>query len=120
MEAYDGITILATNLRQNLDEAFTRRLTFTVHFPFPDETSRRQIWRGIWPTAVPLDPGVDLNTLAERFKLSGGNIKNVALTAAYLAAADNCAVTPGHLYHAVRREYQKMGKALTEPMFSQT
>ena len=82
---YPG-SILATNLRQNLDEAFVRRLAFTIHFPFPGEEERLRVWRGIWPEQTPLGEDVDLADLARRFKLSGGNIKNVALAAAFLAA----------------------------------
>lgn len=114
IEEYDGIAILATNLWQNLDESFIRRLAFTVHFPFPDEASRRRIWSGIWPSETPLDDSVDLDFLAHRFKLSGGNIKNIALAAAFLTAEDGGAVTMAQLLHATRREYQKMGKALSD------
>jgi ATP-dependent 26S proteasome regulatory subunit len=113
MELYDGLTILATNLRRNLDEAFMRRLAFTVHFPFPDEASRARIWAGIWPEQLPLTDDVDLADLAQRFRLSGGNIKNAALAGAFLAAQDGGVVNATHLLHAVRREYQKMGKTLT-------
>ena len=56
MEQYDGVAILATNLRQNIDEAFVRRLAFAVEFPFPDEGSRRRIWAGVWPAATPRAP----------------------------------------------------------------
>jgi hypothetical protein len=114
MEQYEGVTILATNLRGNLDEAFIRRLAFTVHFPFPTETDRRRIWTGIWPAEIPLADDVDLDFMAGRFKLSGGNIKNIALAAAYLAAADGGRVSMAHLRQATRREYQKLGKMLTE------
>jgi SpoVK/Ycf46/Vps4 family AAA+-type ATPase len=113
MEAYDGLAILATNLRQNLDEAFIRRLAFTVHFPFPDELHRSRIWRGIWPPQTPLAADVDLDALAQQFKLSGGNIKNIALAAAFLAAEAGGSVTMAHLGQAIRREYQKMGKTLS-------
>jgi SpoVK/Ycf46/Vps4 family AAA+-type ATPase len=120
MEQFDGIAILATNLRSNLDEAFTRRLTFTVNFPFPDESSRLRIWTGIWPAEVPLADDVDLDFLARQFKLSGGNIKNIALAAAFLAAEDGGPVTMAHLLHAVRREFQKMGKIVSEAEFTVT
>jgi SpoVK/Ycf46/Vps4 family AAA+-type ATPase len=112
MEEYEGVTILATNLRRNLDEAFVRRLAFTIHFPFPDEADRRRIWAGIWPTETPLADDVDVEFLAHQFKLSGGHIKNIALAAAFLAAADGGPVTMAHLIQATRREYQKMGKPL--------
>lgn len=114
MEQYQGIAILATNLRQNLDESFVRRLAFTIHFPFPDEADRRRIWAGIWPAATPLTDDVDLDFLSRQFKLSGGNIKNVALAAAFLAAADGGVVTMTHLFQATQREYQKLGKVLSE------
>ncbi len=110
MEEFEGLAILATNLRQNLDEAFTRRLAFTVHFPFPDETERQRIWVEIWPHAVPLAADVDAGRLAHELKMSGGNIKNTALAAAYYAAADGGIVTHDHLMRAARREFQKMGK----------
>jgi SpoVK/Ycf46/Vps4 family AAA+-type ATPase len=114
MEAYDGLAILATNLREHLDDAFTRRLSMIVHFPAPDEPSRRRIWQRIWPPETPLAADVNFDFLARQFKLAGGNIQNIALNAAYLAAADGGVVTMGHLRHATRREYQKMGKALSD------
>ena len=113
MEEYEGIAILATNLRANLDEAFVRRLAFTVQFPFPDDEGRRRIWTGIWPAATPVDRDVDAAYLAKQFKLSGGNIKNIALAAAVLAAADGDGVRMAHVLHATRREYQKMGKLMS-------
>jgi len=112
MEEYPGIAILATNMRQNLDEAFVRRLAFSLHFPFPDEDARRRIWNGIWPAAAPLAKDVDPAALARRFKLSGGNIRNVALAAAFAAAQSGEPVSMAHLLHATRREYQKFGKQL--------
>ena len=112
MERYEGITILATNLRQNLDEAFVRRLSFCVHFPFPDEAHRQRLWSGIWPAAVPLADDVDAGLLARQFKLSGGNIRNVALAAAFLAAAEGEPICREHVLQAAQRELQKMGKSL--------
>ena len=114
MEEYEGIAILATNMRQHLDEAFVRRLAFTVLFPFPGEEDRRRIWAGVWPAEIPLSDSLDFEYLAGRFKLSGGNIKNVALAAAFLAASDGGIITMNHLFHATEREYEKMGKALSE------
>ena len=112
MEQHDGLAILATNLRGNLDESFSRRLAFAIHFPFPDETARLRIWSGVWPSDTPLDDGIDFEMLARRFPLSGGNIKNVALAAAYLAADEGGRIGLLHVIHALRREYQKMGKVL--------
>jgi hypothetical protein len=114
MEQYEGIALLATNLMGNLDEAFTRRLTFTIYFPFPDEAMRLRLWHGIWPVRDRLAEDVDFRDLATRFKLSGGHIKNIALAAAFLAAANEEPVRQSHLLHAVRREYQKLGKVLSE------
>lgn len=110
MEAYDGVTILATNLRSNLDEAFTRRLQFAVDFPFPDEADRLRIWQALFPAALPRAADLNLNLLAERFKLAGGSIRNILVSAAYLAASDGGMVTMAHLMHSTRRELQKMGR----------
>jgi len=117
MEAYDGVTILATNLRANLDEAFTRRLQFAVDFPFPQEEDRLRIWQTLFPPDVPRDPGLDFGLLARRFKLAGGNIRNIIVSAAYLAASDGGRVTMGHLLHGTRRELQKMGRLIGEDDF---
>ena len=110
MEAYNGVTILATNLRSNLDEAFTRRLQFAVDFPFPEEADRLRIWKTLFPGDVPREEDIDLTLLARRFKLAGGNIRNILVTAAYLAASNGGAVSMGHLLHGTRRELQKMGR----------
>lgn len=114
MEAYDGVTILATNLRANLDEAFTRRLQFAVDFPFPEKEDRLRIWHTLFPPSVPHDTDIDFTLLARRFKLAGGNIRNIIVSAAYLAAADGGRVTMNHLMHGTRRELQKMGRLVNE------
>lgn len=114
IEDYDGVAIMATNLRQNLDEAFTRRLDFLIDFPFPDENYREKIWAAHFPPEAPLDPNVDMRALAERYHLAGGNIRNAALASAYLAAADGGVITTQHVQNAVRREHQKMGRLVTE------
>jgi hypothetical protein len=118
MEAYDGIAILATNLRANLDEAFTRRLQFIIHFPFPEEAYRRQIWEVLTPPDLPGAEGLDYSLMAKRFKLTGGSIRNIIASAAFLAANDGGRVTMGHLMHGTRREFQKMGKLLQEQDFA--
>ncbi len=114
MEEYEGISILATNLRQNMDEAFMRRMQVVVEFPFPDEEYRRRIWEVTFPQDTPLGDDVDLNMLAREVKLAGGNIKNIALAAAFYAAEESGAIRMGHLIHAARREYQKLGQAFIE------
>jgi SpoVK/Ycf46/Vps4 family AAA+-type ATPase len=113
MESYEGLAILTTNMLESLDEAFVRRLAFTVHFPFPEELERRLIWECVWPSETPLDDDVDLDALAA-FRLSGGNIKNAALAAAFVAAEDDSAVAMRHVLHAVRREHEKLGSALSD------
>lgn len=112
MEQFDGVAILATNLKQNLDEAFARRLTFTITFPFPEETERHRLWESLWPPRAPRADDVDLAWFAREYKLSGGNIRNTVLAAAHLAAANGQVITREHLLHATRREYQKLGKNL--------
>jgi SpoVK/Ycf46/Vps4 family AAA+-type ATPase len=114
MEAYDGVTILATNLRANLDEAFTRRLQFAVSFPFPDEPDRLRIWKALFPPDLPRDTNIDLPLLARRFKLPGGNIRNIIVNAAYLASADGGLVSMNHIFHSIHREYQKLGRLVGE------
>jgi AAA+ superfamily predicted ATPase len=117
MEEHEGIVILASNFRKNMDEAFVRRLHFTVEFPFPTEEDRSRIWESVWPEATPRDPGLDLKFLARRFQITGGNIRNIALSAAFLAADDNGIVGMHHLVRATQREYQKMGKLVSESDF---
>lgn len=111
MEEYAGVSILATNLRQNLDEAFVRRLQAIVEFPFPDEEYRRRIWEGVFPEETPLGEDVKFDVLAHDVRLTGGNIKNMALAAAFYAAADGDCVRMGHLIQAAHREHQKLGRS---------
>jgi SpoVK/Ycf46/Vps4 family AAA+-type ATPase len=115
MERFDGVAILTTNLRQNLDEAFTRRLDFLVEFPFPDEAARRQIWQVLLPPEAPHEE-IDLDVLV-RLRLSGGNIKNVIYAAAFYAASEKRAINTHDLVHAVRREFQKLGRVFNEAEF---
>ena len=77
MEEHEGIVILASNFRKNMDEAFIRRLHFTVEFPFPNEEDRLRIWENVWPETAPRDPGLDFAFLARRFQITGGNIRNM-------------------------------------------
>jgi len=117
MEEHEGVVILASNFRKNMDEAFVRRLHFTVEFPFPNEEDRRRIWEGVWPETTPRDPALDMGFLAGRFQFTGGNIRNIALSAAFLAADDSGIVEMQHLLRATQREYQKMGKVVSESDF---
>jgi SpoVK/Ycf46/Vps4 family AAA+-type ATPase len=117
LEAYEGIAVLTTNLLGNIDEAFLRRLDCVMEFPMPEEAERLRIWRLAIPTDAPLADEVDLSFLARKFRLAGGHIRNIALTAAYLAAADGHVITMKQLVRATRREYQKLGKLVAESDF---
>jgi len=110
MEEFEGISILATNLRRNMDEAFTRRLDFIVQFPSPEAAERLRIWSGAFPAATPTASDIDLDYMANQFKLSGGNIRNVALAAAFLATSEGSEVSMMHLIRAAQRELQKLGR----------
>lgn len=111
MEEYEGVSILATNLRQNLDDAFIRRLQFIVEFPFPDEEYRRRIWENVFPKETPLGSDVRFDRLAKDVRLAGGNIKNMAVAAAFYAAAAGDSVHMDHLIQAAHREHQKLGRS---------
>ncbi|MFE5791122.1 ATP-binding protein [Streptomyces sp. NPDC056503] len=110
MESFDGLAILATNLRANLDDAFTRRLDLIVDFPVPDAPRRLLLWDRTLGPHLPRATDLDLDFCAEAFELSGGNIRSIAVTAAYLAAEAAGPVTMPMLIHAVQREYQKLGR----------
>jgi SpoVK/Ycf46/Vps4 family AAA+-type ATPase len=113
MDQFEGAAILATNLRQNMDEAFVRRLGFAIDFPFPDEEQRARIWRLLFPPEVSRASDIDFSALGSQLRITGGNIKNIVLSAAFLAASANESVGTEHLLHATRREYHKMGKVLS-------
>ena len=117
LETYDGLAILTTNLRGNIDEAFTRRLDCVLEFPMPEYEQRLQIWELAIPSEAPLHTDLDLPFLARKFKLAGGHIRNIALTAAFLAAEDNAPIGMRHLVRGIRREYQKLGKLVAEADF---
>lgn len=119
MEEYEGITILATNFLQNFDEAFKRRMKFVIDFPFPDEAHRLEIWKQVFPSEVFMEEELDYEFLASSFELSGSNIKNVALHAAFLAAAEERGISMKHLIAGVRNEYEKNGKMLTRAQLGQ-
>jgi AAA+ superfamily predicted ATPase len=112
MEAYRGLAILTTNLKNALDPAFLRRIRFVVQFPFPDAEQRSQIWNHIFPADTPT-LALDMAKLAH-LNVAGGNIRNIALNAAFLAADAGEPVQMQHLLHAARSEYAKLEKALTE------
>jgi SpoVK/Ycf46/Vps4 family AAA+-type ATPase len=117
IETYEGVVILATNLRKNIDEAFLRRLHYVIEFPFPGARERRAIWAGLFPERAPRKADVDMDFLAERLPLSGGNIRNIVVRAAFLAASNGGAITMEHLVRAAKREYDKVGHLATESDF---
>jgi hypothetical protein len=117
MESFDGLAILATNLRANLDDAFTRRLDVVVDFPVPDEELRRALWDRCLGTSLPRSSDVDLDFCATAFEFSGGNIRSVAVSAAYLAAAAGRQLTMTDLVTAVATEYRKLGRLCLDREF---
>ncbi len=116
IEAYRGLAILATNMKSSLDQAFVRRLRFIVNFPFPGASERGDMWRTVFPSQTPVDV-LDYEHLA-RFNLTGGSIHNIALNAAFLAAARQPGqVTMSVIMEAARCEFRKMDKAINEAEF---
>ncbi|HWL42196.1 MAG TPA: AAA family ATPase [Ilumatobacter sp.] len=112
MEQFDGLSLLASNLRANLDEAFLRRLDFVITFPEPTPAERRRLWEVHLPPTLPRAVDVDVGALAERFTLSGGEIANAARAAGHLAVRDDGRVSMLHLVQAVAHEYDKAGRLL--------
>ncbi len=111
MEAYRGLAILTTNMKQAIDQAFMRRIRFIVTFPFPDAAQRTRIWRSVFPAAAPLE-GLDFDRLG-RLNIPGGIIRNIATHAAFLAAGTGEPIRMTHLLRATRAEYSKLEKPLT-------
>ncbi|MFF4101586.1 ATP-binding protein [Streptomyces sp. NPDC001903] len=109
LDRFDGLAVLTTNLRQNIDAAFIRRMDFVVEFPLPDEAGRYRMWELHLPRPL-LDADVDLAGLARHYPVPGGWIRNAAIGAAFRAADDGGAVRQGHLVDAMRREYGKAGR----------
>jgi hypothetical protein len=112
IEAYRGLAILTTNLKHALDQAFLRRIRFVVQFPFPDMAQRMAIWQRIFPAATPTQ-GLDYAQLA-RLNVAGGNIRNIALNAAFLAADAEEVVQMRHVLRAARVEYAKLERTLSD------
>ncbi|MDH6108484.1 hypothetical protein P3T36_003872 [Kitasatospora sp. MAP12-15] len=117
MESFDGIAVLTTNLRSNLDEAFTRRLDVIAEFPLPDEEQRRALWDRCLGKRIPRGDDLDLGFCARRFELAGGSIRACAVTAAYLAAETGRPLSMAQLVSAVMGEYRKLGRLVLESEF---
>ena len=118
MEEHEGIVILASNYKKNIDDAFLRRLHFAIEFPFPNETLRIKIWKNIFPKETPVNDDIDFGFLAN-FKITGGNIKNIVLAATFLAAGGSRIVKMEYIIKATKREFQKMGKLCTQNEFGE-
>ena len=111
LERYEGVAVLTTNLRSQLDAAFSRRFEFIVEFPEPDAPVRAALWRLHLPEQAPLAPDVDLAELADWYALSGAQIKNAALAGAFLAASAGQHIHQRHFLWAIEREFDKAGRA---------
>jgi len=120
MEERLGVTILATNLKTNMDEAFVRRIRYSVDFPMPEYTQRLEIWRGSLPASIRLADDVDLPRLAKRLRVSGGSIMNVCVGAASLAYEPGGEIAMKHFLRAAKRELQKLGQQYDENDFAET
>lgn len=112
IEAYRGLAILTTNLKDSIDQAFLRRIRFVVQFPFPDATQRTEIWRRVFPAQTPVQK-LAYHKLA-RLGVAGGNIRNIALNAAFLAAEAGEAVGMEHILRSAQSEYVKLERPLTD------
>ncbi|MGB5953712.1 MAG: AAA family ATPase [Ornithinimicrobium sp.] len=117
LETFDGLAILATNLRSNIDDAFTRRLDAIIDFPAPTEDLRRHLWRQCLAPPLPVGDDLDLDFCARSFDLAGGNIRSACITAAYLAAESDRAVGMAEVVAAVEQEYRKLGRLVLEREF---
>jgi hypothetical protein len=115
MEDYRGLAILATNMKSALDTAFMRRLRFIVDFPFPDAAQRTEIWRKVFPPSAAIDR-LDYGVLS-RLEIPGGNIRNIAVNAAFLAAGERAAIGMDHVMSAARREYTKVDRLVMDGEF---
>jgi MoxR-like ATPase len=119
METYDGVLLLATNLAANMDDAFSRRIHFEIDFPMPDQRARERLWARALPAEAPVDGDVDLDRLARMVPLSGGEIGNAALTAAFLAAHERRPIGMAHLVRAIARQRGRQGKLPTAAEFGE-
>ena len=119
LETFDGLAILATNLRSNIDEAFTRRLDAIVDFPAPTPELRRRLWTQCLAAPLPVADDVDIDFCAESFELTGGNIRSASITAAYLAAAGERPVCMVDVVTAVEQEYRKLGRLVLAGEFGE-
>ena len=117
LEGYEGISILATNLNENIDNAFKRRINYMVHFQLPDKETRRIFWNRMIPAEAPMDAGLDLEYFADHFEISGSEIKECVFHAAYMAASEGLPIENRHIIEALKLCMGKYGKILTKDDF---
>jgi SpoVK/Ycf46/Vps4 family AAA+-type ATPase len=117
IDEFEGIVILSSNYRRNIDDAFVRRMQFIVNFPFPDAQRRLEIWYKAFPEQVPRSNDIDLKFLANNLQISGGNIKNIVVNSAFLAAKNNKPISMSDIVLATKREFEKMGKPIQRSDF---
>ncbi len=117
LEAHDGLIVLATNREKDIDEAFMRRIHVRIEMPLPAPEERLRLWKQSFPAAAPLAKDIDFDLLASRFEIAGGSIRNVATTAAFIAAARDTQITMETVVAGLSREYRKLGRLITEKDF---
>ena len=110
LDTFEGIAILTTNFGGALDAAFKRRMSMRLTFPFPDEETRERLWRAHIPPSIPADGALRLEELAQRYRLSGGYIRNAAVRAAFLAAEEGSPLSFALLERSVKAEFREIGK----------
>ena len=118
IDEFEGVVILSTNYRRNIDEAFIRRMQFIVNFPFPDAEYRLEIWKKAFPEQVPRSDDIDFKFLASNLQISGGNIKNIVINSAFLAAKNGKRpISMSEIILATKREFDKIGKPIQKSDF---
>lgn len=117
MDEWGGIIVMTTNFKQNIDDAFMRRITYIIHFPAPDRDCRLELWKSVFPSEAPLDKGVDLPFLAERFEMTGAMIRSAALSSAFTAAANDRSISMADIIPAVKKQFAKFGKNIARSEF---
>jgi SpoVK/Ycf46/Vps4 family AAA+-type ATPase len=118
IEEYNGLVILASNFKQNIDEAFIRRMRFIINFPFPDKEMREKIWQKVFPKNTPIEKDIDFSLLAQNFALSGANIRNIALFSAFFAAEQEEEIQMKQIIDALKIELTKIGKTFKSKDFT--
>lgn len=117
IDEFEGVVILSSNYKKNIDEAFIRRMQFLVNFPFPDAQHRLKIWHKAFPEQLPTSDDINLKFLADNLQISGGNIRNIVINAAFLAAKNNKPISMSDLVFASKREFEKIGKPIQRSEF---